>query len=228
MLLLFLCLLATNASIIQQPVLHHHIDLCFTNVFGFEFYDISQHDDTYTIAQHLHQCIIQQPIYANTDRQEVQHIIQPEVDVIVDFIQHLEGNRTNYQDQTSIFLHQLKTFLDRLVQESQQFIGHVQTIEASTKKISMQSIAARIDTVPLQEMMLSWDMTLTQIQHNQNHSQLTTLLNQTKTYKDNINTAYQHVLHTRDQLKHRRKEYYQLEETIKTHLMTYIDSITWN
>ena len=66
MILLFLLLFTTHASIIQQPVLHHHVDLCFTNVFGFEFYDISQHDDMLSVAQHLHQCIIQQPIYANT------------------------------------------------------------------------------------------------------------------------------------------------------------------
>lgn len=227
MILLFLFLLTTHASIIQQPVLHHHIDLCFTNVFGFEFYDISQHDDTLTVAQHLHQCIIQQPIYANTDRQQVQQIIEPEVNVIIKYIKHLEGNRTKYQDDTTVFLHQINTFLDRLVKESEAFIKNIQSIERATNKISMQSIAARIDTVPLEEMMLSWDMTVKAIQHNQNHSQLVALLNQTYTYTNDIETSYQNVLKTREELKQKRKEYYNLEQTIKTHLMTYIDSITW-
>lgn len=227
MILLFLLLFTTNASIIQQPVLHHHIDLCFTNVFGFEFYDISQHDDMLSVAQHLHQCIIQQPIYANTDRQQVQHIIEPEVNVIIKYIKHLEGNRTKYQDDTTVFLHQINTFLDRLIKESEAFIKNIQSIESATNKISMKSIAARIDTVPLEEMMLSWDMTVKSIERNQNHSQLVALLNQTYIYTNDIETSYQNVLKTREELKQKRKEYYNLEQNIKTHLMAYIDSITW-
>ena len=227
MILLFLFLLTTHASIIQQPVLHHHIDLCFTNVFGFEFYDISQHDDTLTVAQHLHQCIIQQPIYANTDRQQVQDIIEPEVSVIIEYIKYLEQNRTKYQDDTTVFLHQINTFLDRLIKESEAFIKNIQAIESATNKISMKSIAARIDTVPLEEMMLSWDMTVKAIQRNQNHSQLIALLNQTYIYTNDIETSYQNVLQTREKIKERRKEYYELEQNIKTHLMAYIDSITW-
>ena len=225
--LYFLFLIFTHAEIIHQSVLRHHIDLCFTNVFGFEFYDLSQHDDLSSVAQHLHGCIIQQPIYANTDRQEVENIIRPEVDAIINEIKNLGSNRTVYHDRMQIFLHQIQSFLDQLVEESETFLRNVQTIEGATRKISMQSIASRVDTVPLEEMMLTWHMSIRNIQMAQNKSTLIKLLNDTKTYRDDIDRAYLWVLKAREELQDKRKEYYSLEENIKTHLTTYIDSITW-